>query len=103
MPMVHPITGETISSYKQLMHDPTTAETRKTVFWKDFGAMVQGDLKTGQKGTNSFFVMTHNKILQIPCNQMMTYAQVVVHFLTTKGGPPLHLSHSRQKPYQISG
>jgi hypothetical protein len=27
MPMVHLTTGETISSYKWLMHDPTTAET----------------------------------------------------------------------------
>jgi hypothetical protein len=25
-PMVHPVTGETISSYKKLMHDPATAE-----------------------------------------------------------------------------
>jgi hypothetical protein len=60
MPMVHPITGETISSYKQLMHDPTTAETWKTAFGKDFGSMAQGDLKTGQKCTNSIFVMTHD-------------------------------------------
>ena len=27
MPMVHPVTGETISSYKKLMKDPVTAET----------------------------------------------------------------------------
>jgi hypothetical protein len=27
MPVVHPVTGETISSYKQLMKDPTTAKT----------------------------------------------------------------------------
>jgi hypothetical protein len=38
MPMVHPITGETISSYKWLMRDPTTAETWKTAFGKDFGS-----------------------------------------------------------------
>ncbi len=34
MPMVHPITGETISSYKRLMHDPTTAETWQMAFRK---------------------------------------------------------------------
>jgi hypothetical protein len=62
MPMVHPITGETISSYKWLMHDLTTAETWKAVFWKIFGGMAQGDLKTGQNSTNSIFVMTHRKI-----------------------------------------
>ena len=80
MPMVHPITGETISSYKWLMHDPTTAETWKMVFRKDFGGMAQGDLKTGHKGTNSIFIMTHDKILHIPQNQTVTCAWVVVNF-----------------------
>jgi hypothetical protein len=61
-PMVHPITGETISSYKKLMHDPATAETWQTAFGKDFGGMTQGDNKTGQQGTNAMFVMTHNEI-----------------------------------------
>jgi len=54
-PMVHPTTGETISSYKRLMHDPATAEVWQTAFGKDFGGMVQRDDKTGQKGTNSIF------------------------------------------------
>ncbi len=36
MPMVYPTTGETISSYKRLMHDPDTAETWQTAFGKDF-------------------------------------------------------------------
>jgi hypothetical protein len=80
MPMVHPITGETISSYKRLMCDPTTAEKWKTAFGKDFGGMAQGDIKTGQKGTNSIFVMTQDKIPQIPRGQAMTYARVVVNF-----------------------
>ena len=57
-PMVHPTTGETITSYKWLMHDPATAEVWQTAFGKDFGGMAQGDDKTGQKGTNSIFVMT---------------------------------------------
>ena len=55
-PMVHPTTGETISSYKRLMHDPATAEVWQTAFGKDFGGMAQeGDEKTGQKGTNSLY------------------------------------------------
>jgi hypothetical protein len=78
--MVHPITGETISSYKQLMHDPTTAETWKTALGKDFGGMVQGDLNMGQNSTNSIFVMSHNEILPIPHNQTVTYARVIVYF-----------------------
>jgi hypothetical protein len=49
MPMVHPTTGDTISSYKKLMHDVATTETWQTAFGKDFGGMVQGNNKTGQK------------------------------------------------------
>ncbi len=52
MLMVHTTTEETISSYKQLMHDTDTAETWQTAFGKDFGGMAQGDKKTGHKGTN---------------------------------------------------
>ena len=59
-PMAHPVTGCTISSYKKLMHDPATAEVRQTAFGKDFGGMAQGCDKTGQKGTNAMFLMTHD-------------------------------------------
>jgi len=44
------------------MHDPATAEVWQTAFGKDFGGMAQGGLKTGQKGINSGFVMTHKEI-----------------------------------------
>jgi hypothetical protein len=59
--MVHPTTGETISSYNQLMNDPETAKIWQTAFGKDFGGMAHGDNKTGQKGTNSVFVMTQKR------------------------------------------
>jgi hypothetical protein len=61
-PMVHPITGDTISSYKKLMHDPATVETWQTAFGKDFDGMAQGDDKMSQKGTNAMYVMTHKDI-----------------------------------------
>jgi hypothetical protein len=63
--MVHPRTGETISSYKKLMHNPPTAEIWQTAFGKDFGGMAQGNNKIGQKGTNAMFVMTHEEIQQV--------------------------------------
>ncbi len=59
--MVHPITGETILSYKKLMNDPARAEIWQTASGKDFGGMAQGNNKTGQTGTNAMFVMTHDK------------------------------------------
>jgi hypothetical protein len=40
-PMVHPVTRETISSYKKLMHDPAMADIWQTAFGKDFGGMAQ--------------------------------------------------------------
>ena len=64
-PMVHPTTGETISSYKRLINDPETTETWHTAFGKDFGGISQGDNKTVQKGTNAIFVMTHDEIAQV--------------------------------------
>jgi hypothetical protein len=39
LPMMHPVTGDTISSYKILMNDPAMAEIWQTAFGKDFGGM----------------------------------------------------------------
>jgi hypothetical protein len=61
-PMVHPVTGETISSYKKLMNDPATAKVWQTAFGNFLGGMAQGDNKTGQKGTNAMLVMTREDI-----------------------------------------
>jgi hypothetical protein len=49
MPMVHLITGKTISSYKRLMKDPTTAKTWQTMsFGKDFGGMAALPFKSNE-------------------------------------------------------
>ena len=56
-------------------------------FGKDFGGMVQGDKKTGQKGTNSIFVMTHKDIQLIPTSQTVTYACFAVNFCPPKVDP----------------
>ena len=87
MPMVIPVTGETISSYKRLMKDPTTAETWQMAFGKDFGGMAQGNDKTGQQGTNSIFVMSHDKKSRIPKGWTITYACVIMDFFPQKMDP----------------
>jgi hypothetical protein len=87
MPMVHPTTGKTINSHKRLMHYPATSKTWQTAFGKDFGGMVQGNHKTGQKGTNSIIVMTHKEIARIPNQQTVTNARVVVNFCPQKADP----------------
>jgi hypothetical protein len=63
--MVHPVTGETISSYVKLMHNPATAEIWQTAFGKDFEGIAQGNNKMGKKSINAMFVMTHEEIQQV--------------------------------------
>ncbi len=75
-PMVHPVTGRTISSYKKLMHDPATAEVWQTAFGKDFGGMAQGCNKTGQKGTNA-----------MAAKKKFTHANPVVNYCPQKEDP----------------
>jgi hypothetical protein len=80
-PMVHPVMGRTISSYKKLMHNPATAEVWQTAFGKDFGGMAQGCNKTGQKGTNAMFVMTNDKIMHaLADKKFFTYVNPVVDY-----------------------
>lgn len=69
------------------MKDPAMVVTWQTAFGKDFGGMAQGDNKTGQKGTNSMFVMTHNDIKHIPSDQVVTYTKVVVDYRPQKEDP----------------
>jgi len=87
-PMVHPVTGRTISSYKKMMHNPATAEVWQTAFGKDFGAMAQGCTKTKQKGMNAMFVMTHDEIRHALANKkIFTYANPVVDYRPQKEDP----------------
>jgi hypothetical protein len=87
-PMVHPVTGQTISSYKKLMHDPATAEVWQTAFGKDFGGMAQGCNKMGQKGTNAMFVMSHDEIMHaLAAKKKNTYANPVVNYRPQKEDP----------------
>jgi hypothetical protein len=69
------------------MNDPATMEIWQTAFGKDFGGMAQGDNKTGQKGTNAIFVMTHEEILLIPADRTITYVRIVVDFRPQKADP----------------
>ncbi len=86
--MLHPVTGETISSYKKFMHNPATAEVWQTAFGKDFGSMAQGGNQTGQKGTNAMYVMTHDEIARtIAVNKCFTYGNPIVDYRPQKEFP----------------
>jgi hypothetical protein len=87
MPMIHPVTGEIISSYKCLMNGPATAEVWMMVFGKDIGGMSQGNNRTSQKGTNAMFVMLPSDVPNIPKNRVVTYVRVVVDHCPPKADP----------------
>jgi len=61
-PAIHPVTGETFTSYRKAMKDQAIADVWMTAFGKEFGGLAQGDNKTKTKGTNAMFVMTHDDI-----------------------------------------
>ena len=71
-PVVHPVMGETITSFKKLADDPITRSTWTTGYGKEFGHMAQGDEKTGTKGKNCIFVMNHDEIANIPKDCVVT-------------------------------
>jgi hypothetical protein len=86
-PVVHPVTGEPIISYKKLARNPLLREIWTTAMGKEFGNMAQGDKKTGTPGTDSIFVMTHKEIANIPKDCVVTYARLVVDYRQQKEDP----------------
>jgi hypothetical protein len=67
------------------MHNPATAEVWQTEFGNDFGSMAQGDNKTGQKGTNAMYVMTHDEIARtIAANKRFTYGNPIIDHIASK-------------------
>jgi hypothetical protein len=85
--MVHPFTGDIISSYKKAINDPSIAEIWKTAFGKEFGGLAQGDNKTNTAGTNTIFVMSHKDIRAY--KGKYTYARIVLDHRPQKEDPYL--------------
>ena len=85
--MVHPTTGKTISSYKQLMNNPVPANTWQMAFGKDFRSMCQGDNKTGTKGTNTMVMMKPEEVDHMPAARLATYANIIVDYQPQKDAP----------------
>jgi hypothetical protein len=70
------------------MNDPAMVETWQTAFGKDFGGTLQGVNKTGQKGTNAMFVMSHSKIQHVlATGRKFTYGNPVIDYQPQKEDP----------------
>ena len=85
--VTHPVTGETITKYKKLVAMPEFTEVWETAFGKEFGNQAQGDNKTGEKGTNTLFVMDHDQIRNIPKDRTITYGRIVIDYRPQKEDP----------------
>ena len=86
-PMIHPTNGETIKKYSKLANDPETREVWTTAFGKEFGSLAQGDNITGEKGTDSLFVLNNQDIRDIPTYRVVTYGRLVVDYCPQKDDP----------------
>ena len=86
-PVIHPVTGESITAYKKLQRDPLLAATWSRAFGKEFGNLAQGDLATNTPGTDSIFVLTHAQRQSIPSDRVVTYTRVVVDYRPQKADP----------------
>jgi hypothetical protein len=100
--MVHPTTSKTISSYKQLVNNPVTANTWQTAFGEDFGSMCQGDNKTGAKGTNAMFVMKPEEVDHTLAARLATYANIVVDPQIPGYGQTIPRSSSRTCQHHLN-
>ncbi len=70
------------------MNNPATAKIWQTAFGKDFRSMSQSDNKTGQKGMNAMFVMTHDKIHHVlATGPKFTYGNLVIDYRPQKEDP----------------
>jgi hypothetical protein len=86
-PVIHLRTGKLITKYTELAKDDEMRDVWTTAFGKEWGALAQGDNKTGTIGTNSLFVMTHEQIKQIPRDRTITYGRIVVDYRSQKADP----------------
>ena len=86
-PVIHPTTGELITSYKKLANDPEMKVIWQTRFGKDWESLAQGDKRTGTKGTDTFIVLTPEQVAHIPSDQVVTYANIVVDVRPQKEDP----------------
>jgi len=86
-PVIHPVTGESITKYKKLIDDPITQRIWSRAFGKEFGNLAQGDATTNTPGTDSIFVMNYEQIRNIPNDRTITYTRIVVDYRSQKTDP----------------
>ena len=86
-PVIHPTTGELITSYKRLAKDPDLKEVWETGFGKEWGSLSQGDTRTGAIRTNTLKILHSEQVILIPNDCVVTYATIIVDYRPQKEDP----------------
>ena len=86
-PVIHPTTGELITSYKRLENDPELKEVWEKCIGKEWGSLAQGDKRTGSIGTDTFMILRTDQVLLIPNYRVVTYANIIVDYRPQKEDP----------------
>ena len=86
-PVIHPVTGESITKYKKLLNEPSLSQTWSRAFGKEFGNLAQGNKLTNTPDTDSIFVLTHEQIRRIPHDRTVMYTRIVVDYRPQKADP----------------
>ncbi len=88
MPMIHPTTGETITSYTKLMNNPATQETGWQHLARTLDTCAKAMTKLDKKWRMQCLSWTQPTYpIFPPTNQMVTYANVVISHCPQKEDP----------------
>ena len=84
--VVHPAQAKHFKTSKP-MNDPILKKICSTALGKEFGNMAQGDKRTGEEGTDSILVMSHNETRSILKDKVVIYASIVIDYHPQKDDP----------------
>ena len=86
--ILHPVTKETITKYKNFMNDPLLQGGWMKGMCKELRRLAQGYCEKGTddyvKGTNTVLFMDLDKIKTIPKDQVVTYTRIVIDYQPQK-------------------
>ena len=89
--VVHSVTKETITKYKQLIAGPIMREVQEKAMCKELGRITQGyeviDSTYHIEGTHTMKSLDLGGIKNIPRDRIITYARIIVDYRAQKKSP----------------
>jgi hypothetical protein len=84
--VVHPVTKQTITKYWKLQHNPNPKDLWAPAMSKELHRLAQGKLGI-TKATNTIFFLSHNEIQNVPKDQTVAYARIIINHWPQKEDP----------------